>query len=78
VLVASVNESYESELATLSMPVDFVWGEHDTDVPLDVAERAALLLRGDHNLRVVPGVGHLLPLEAPDELVDAVERLLAR
>ena len=78
VLVASVNESYESELATLNTPVEFVWGEHDRDVPLDVAERAALLLRGVHTLRVVPGVGHLVPLEAPDELVDAVERALAR
>ena len=78
VLVASVNESYESELATLRMPVDFVWGELDTEVPLDVAKGAALLLQGGHSVRVVPGVGHLVPVEAPDELVDAAERVLAR
>jgi len=77
VLVASVNESYESELSTLQVPVAFVWGEHDGDVPLDVAERAARLLTKGHTLRVVPGVGHMMPLEAPDELVSAVERALS-
>ena len=78
VLVASVNETYESELATLNMPVDFVWGENDLDVPLEVADRAALFLRGPRSLRVVLDVGHMVPLEAPDELVDAAERALAR
>jgi len=78
VLVASVNESYEVELASLNVPVDLVWGEVDRDIPVDVAERAQLLLRSDHTLRVVAGVGHMVPLEAPDELVDAVERALRR
>ena len=78
VLVASVNESYEVELASLTVPVDLVWGEVDRDIPVDVAERAQLLLRSDHTLRVVAGVGHMVPLEAPDELVDAVERALRR
>lgn len=76
VLVASVNESYEPELANLKAPVDFVWGECDLEVPLDVAERAALLLSGTHTMRVVAGVGHMVPLESPDELVEAVERAL--
>ncbi len=78
VLVASVNESYERELETLKVTVDLVWGELDREVPLNVAERAALLLAGDHTLRVIQGVGHMVPLEAPDELVGAVERALAR
>lgn len=78
VLVASVNESYEPELAELRVPVDFVWGEHDLEVPLDEAKRAALLLKGDHTLHVVTGAGHFVPLEAPGELVDAVERALAQ
>jgi len=78
VLVASVNESYETELATLSLPVDFVWGELDGDVPVDVAARAGELVRGEHTLRVITGVGHMVPLETPDELVDAVTRALAR
>jgi len=76
VLVASVNESYESELANVRVPVTFVWGEDDNEVPPDIAERARALVRGESSLRIIPGIGHLLPLEAPGELVDAVELVL--
>ncbi|HEY5111699.1 MAG TPA: alpha/beta hydrolase [Acidimicrobiales bacterium] len=76
VLVANVNESYEDELTNIVVPVDFVWGENDTVVPLEVATRAASLLQSDHTLRVVVGVGHLLPLEAPEDLVSAVVKVL--
>lgn len=77
VLVASVNESYEAELSNLSVPVTLVWGEHDHDVPVDVAHRVAALLTGVHDLRVLDDVGHLMPLQAPSALVNAVEGLLA-
>lgn len=76
VLVASVNESYESELASLAMPVAFVWGENDHEVPVDVARRAAELTEGPTSLTVLNGVGHLVPLEAPAALVDAAEKAL--
>ncbi|MGB7652115.1 MAG: alpha/beta hydrolase, partial [Acidimicrobiales bacterium] len=78
VLVASVNESYESELSSLRVPVLLLWGETDREVPLDVAERAAQLIGSEHSLRVLPGVGHLVPLEAPDALTLSVEKALAR
>ncbi len=67
VLVRSVSESYEEDLAALTVPVTLVWGERDTDVPLDVARRASDLL-GGAPLVVVPGAGHLLPTDAPDAL----------
>jgi pimeloyl-ACP methyl ester carboxylesterase len=76
VLVASVNESYESELARLTMPVDFVWGERDQEAPYEVATRAAALVASPTTLRELSGVGHFVPLEAPDELVDAAEKAL--
>jgi pimeloyl-ACP methyl ester carboxylesterase len=76
VLVASVNESYEPELARLEMPVTFVVGERDLEVPLAVATTAAGLVKGPTTLREVAGVGHLVPLEAPGELVDAVAKAL--
>lgn len=76
VLVASVNETYETELASLRVPVVFVWGENDLDVPLEVARRSASLLKGDHPVHVLRGVGHFVPLEARDELVGAVEEAL--
>lgn len=78
VLVATVNETYETELRTLHTPISFVWGEDDEVVPLEIATRAAALVPGSTTLEVVAGVGHLLPLEAPEALVGAVEKALRR
>jgi pimeloyl-ACP methyl ester carboxylesterase len=64
VLVRALAEEYEDDLAAIECPVDLVWGADDTEVPVEVAERADALLRTS-TLRVLPGVGHLLPTEAP-------------
>ncbi len=76
VLVATVQETYEPELMTLSVPIAFVWGEGDREVPVEIARRAAALVGGPTTVEVVTGVGHLLPLEAPDALVRAAEKAL--
>ncbi|MHB1210231.1 MAG: alpha/beta fold hydrolase [Acidimicrobiales bacterium] len=76
VLVANVNESYEDELARILAPVAMVWGELDAEVPVAVAQRAQQLIHSENSLRVVNSVGHLLPREAPMELVTEVEKLL--
>jgi pimeloyl-ACP methyl ester carboxylesterase len=78
ILVASVNESYEAELSSLDVPVTLLWGDGDREVPLHVATRAGDMLRGPHSLDVLPGVGHLLPLESPEELTSAVVKALAQ
>ena len=72
ILVASVNESYETQLASLVTPLTLVWGENDRDVPLDVAVRAMELVSAPVELRTLPGVGHLTPTEAPGALADVV------
>jgi pimeloyl-ACP methyl ester carboxylesterase len=76
VLVASVNESYEEELAMIHQPVALVWGENDHEVPFDVAQRGAELLAGPYSLRLLTRVGHFVPTEAPDELVASVNEVL--
>ena len=76
VLVASVNESYEAELARLEVPVTLLWGEEDREVPLDVATRASTLVSTTPTLRSLHGIGHLVPTEAPEELVNVVGALL--
>jgi pimeloyl-ACP methyl ester carboxylesterase len=76
VLVASVNESYEDELTELRAPVELLWGVEDHEVPVEIAHRAASLLTGGVEVRVLTGVGHLVPTEAPEALVDAVSRVL--
>ena len=76
VLVATVNESYEAELAAIVVPCTFVWGAGDTDVPFDVAQRASQLLTGQSVVREIPDCGHLVPRDNAAALVDAVEELL--
>jgi pimeloyl-ACP methyl ester carboxylesterase len=76
VLVISVNESYEGELARLEVPVTLLWGEDDREVPVDVARRASILLTTTHTLQSLPGVGHLVPSDAPDALATVVGALV--
>ena len=75
VFVHLVHETYETELAQISAPVELVWGDDDTSAPLLVAHRAAALIPHP-SLTVLPGAGHLTPLTAPDALRDAIARLL--
>ncbi|HUZ39772.1 MAG TPA: alpha/beta hydrolase [Acidimicrobiales bacterium] len=75
VLVISVNESYEDELSRLEVPVTFLWGDADREVPLDVATRASALLTTMHTLQSIHGVGHLVPTDAPGELAKVVSEL---
>lgn len=79
VLVRVVNESYETELATLAGSVDLLWGAADREVPVEVARRAAEILRRhgtEVTFEAVPGVGHHLPVEAPDRLAAVIARRL--
>lgn len=76
VLIATVNESYEKELAQWRGATTLVWGSKDTEVPVAVASAALELLGEDSRLVELPGVGHLTPLEAPDALARAVRETL--
>lgn len=71
VLVRVVNESYESQLNEILQPVHLLWGNDDTEVPLEVAERAVTHLRHGR-LQVLEGVGHHVCLEAPEAVRAAV------
>lgn len=77
VLVASVNESYEHELAQVTAATTLVWGADDRDVPVEVAERAmAMMSSTTPTLRVLSGVGHLIPTDAPGALREAIEEMM--
>lgn len=76
ILVKVVNESYEGQLSRIEKHVHLLWGADDTEVPVSVAEAASALL-ADSMLEVLSGVGHFVPLEAPDHLRRAVEEAVA-
>ena len=75
VLVTTVNESYEAQLAAISAPVELVWGDADDAAPTEIAMRAESILV-DACLTLLPGVDHFVPTAAPDELRAALDRRL--
>ncbi|WP_354642358.1 alpha/beta fold hydrolase [Kitasatospora camelliae] len=64
-------------LATLDVPAAVIVGEADTVTPLPEARMMAAALP-DAELTVIPSVGHLSPLEAPETFNAAVRALLKR
>lgn len=68
VLVTVVNESYETELASLETPLTLVWGADDLDVPMWIAERSVELVPGPVDLVVIDDGGHFIPLTHPNVL----------
>ncbi len=71
VFVRLLSEQYVDDLAALDCPIDLVWGEDDSEVPVEVAERADAMIPSAR-LLVLPGVGHLIPTEAPGALLDVM------
>ncbi len=77
ILVEVVNESYAEELGRVRSPVVLLWGSEDREVPVEVARAAAEALQGSSvKLEVLEGVGHHVPVEAPQELRRVVESVL--
>jgi pimeloyl-ACP methyl ester carboxylesterase len=74
VLVRTLAEDYSAALSAVRCPVELVWGDDDTAVPLSIAEQLNRELAQAH-LVVCSGAGHLTPITVPGELRAAVERL---
>lgn len=73
VLVAAVNESYETHLGTISQPVELLWGLHDDAVPVATARRAHERL-SESRLTVLDEAGHFVPTEAALALSEVITR----
>lgn len=71
-------ERTESELRRLRVPTLLVWGSDDRILPLSILWDAERDLRETRVVtRLVPGVGHLVPLAAPREVAAAVDDFYA-
>ena len=57
-------------------PVSIGWGAEDPWIPVAQAHRLADALPGEAPVTILPGVGHLVPLEAPEALREDVGRWL--
>jgi 3-oxoadipate enol-lactonase len=66
-----------SVLTATSVPVAVLVGEHDAITPPSAAEAMAALAEGI-TLDVIPGAGHMSPVETPDEVARVLAGLFAR
>jgi pimeloyl-ACP methyl ester carboxylesterase len=58
-------------LAAVDLPATVLVGTHDVLTPRRSA-RALVAARPGGTMRVVPGAGHMLPIERPDDIVEAI------
>jgi pimeloyl-ACP methyl ester carboxylesterase len=61
----------------IKLPTEVLWGAEDPVNPARFADRLGDFFP-DFALRVLPGVGHFIPLEAPGHVVTALQRLHGR
>jgi len=76
ILVATVGESYEAELALVTTPTTLVWGADDRDVPVTIARRSIDQMKAATNLVVLEHVGHLVPVQAAELLAGEVSKVI--
>ena len=62
----------------VTCPTVVLSGDHDAAIPTEVVEREVVGRLPRAELVRVPGAGHLLPLEAPAAVADAIRQMLAR
>jgi len=71
----SAEACFEHRLKDVQAPTLILFGEHDKVVPPGNAE---LLARDipDSTIRVLPGAGHMFPMETPEAAVEAITNFL--
>jgi non-heme chloroperoxidase len=70
-LVGMSHMDYRAGLASIHVPTTVLVGSHDRLTPVSRSRVLASRIPGAE-LRVLPGMGHMLPLEAPDEVARAI------
>lgn len=77
--LATSQEDITAVVPKIDVPVIVISGEHDRVDPPEVLRRELLLRIPQARLVVLPGRGHLLPLEAPADLTSIIKAfVLAR
>lgn len=76
-LLAMATMDLRPVLASIAVPTTVLVGSRDTLTPPRLARQLVAGLP-DAELLVLPGAGHMLPLEAPDRVVEAILATVAR
>lgn len=64
-------------LGDIAVPTQLIWGERDEWLTVEVADRLRAAIPGAE-LAIVPGAGHFLPEDAPEETLANLRRALDR
>ena len=67
-----IAEDITEHTRMISVPALVIAGEHDHVEPVDVLRRNLVPYLSGAQFAVIPNTGHLIPLEAPDELANAI------
>ena len=66
----------QSQLAPITHPTAVVWGEADPVLLSSWADRLEEYFPHLVRVQMLAGIGHFVPLEAPDALVEAIRTVL--
>ena len=72
------NRPLKNRLHRITSPVLVIWGEKDNFVPRSHGETYARSIPGAGELRVIPGTGHSVHVEKPDETAKLVVDFLGK
>jgi pimeloyl-ACP methyl ester carboxylesterase len=71
----SLAERPPAPLDRLAVPTTVLWPEHDPLFPVAWSDRLDEFF-ADVDVQILAGVGHFVPLQAPDAVADAIRRRL--
>jgi pimeloyl-ACP methyl ester carboxylesterase len=66
------NTKLEKRLPLIQAPTLLIWGERDRVMPRAYADRFRALIKGETELRVIEGAGHLAELDQPRAVAEAI------
>ena len=66
------NTKLDKRLPLIQAPTLLIWGERDRLMPRAYADRFRALIKGETELRVIEGAGHLAELDQPRAVAEAI------
>ena len=76
-LIPGYSNAVSSDLKVMEKPALIIWGEDDRQVPLAYAQRLHREIPGSR-LVIIPGAGHIVPFDAPDQVASALSDFVGR
>jgi pimeloyl-ACP methyl ester carboxylesterase len=76
-LPPNYSNSVASDLHVLGRPTLIIWGENDMQIPLKYAQRLHREIP-ESRLAIIPGAGHLIQFDAPDQVASTLADFIAR